>query len=308
MVDNYYLNGIDFHKNTRYSHNFKANFDKILTLADQLDLKENLQFYPRRPTIAGAHIISFSLLQEVLGIDSERWLWSKLQTDYGADFLDLPHLTNYNRCYKRLAYHWGQYICPAEDTYMVNSMPAPVAYIVREHSTRVCREPFHPALDKGYSTITGQYYIGYKLYLVVSLHGVYQNMDLTKVSIHDVHYLKDIKNSGLNNYLLLTDKGCLSREQKIDLFYSTGIELQTPMQCNQQGYQSWPTIFKMARQRIEMVCSQLCDQMMIKRNYIKAFVDPRARVISKVASITLLQFINWLNDKPMNQIKYALAA
>lgn len=320
VLDNYYLKGVNYHKTPKPMHDLKTNFDKILpivnqTLADQLEKDGNLQFYPNKPNLPDTHIISLALLQEALGIDSEHWFWSKLQADYARDFPDLPHLTRYNHRRKRLAGWteqlaclWGRQICPHEDTYLVDSIPVPVAHIAREHSTAVCREHFYSAPDKGYSAITGQYFIGYKLHLVVSLDGVYQSMDLTKASVHDIHYLKDIKHSSLNNCLLLADKGYLSAQQQIDLFYSAGIELQTPMRRNQQGYQPWPKVFKTARRRVETVFSQLCDQMMLKRNYAKSFSGLRARMISKVASVTLLQYINWQNDQPLNHIKHALAA
>lgn len=319
-LDIQYLRDVNSHKNTLRMHDLKTNFDKILpivneTLADFLNSDLNVQFYPNKPRMPDAHIISLALLQEALGIDSEHWFWSKLQADYSHDFSTLPHLSCYNRRRRRLAGWieklarlWGRHICPYEDTYMVDSIPVPVAHIAREHSTAVCREHFHSAPDKGYSAITDQYYIGYKLHLVVSLDGVYQSMDLTKASVHDVHYLKDIKHSGLSDCLLLADKGYLSGKQQIDLFYSAGIELQTPMRRNQRGYRPWPKVFKTARRRVETVFSQLCDQMMLKRNYAKTFAGLRARLISKIASVTLLQYINWQNDEPINRIKHALAA
>src|SRR5699024_3400895 len=130
---------------------------------------------------------------------------------------------------------------------------------------------------------------GYKLHTLVSLDRVYQRMDLAKVSVHDVHYLKNIKNSGLSNCLLLADKGYLSARQQTDLFYSAGIELQTPKRRNQRDWRPWPTLFKTARCRIETVFSQLCGHLMLKRNYAKTFSGLRARMISKVASFTLLQ-------------------
>jgi hypothetical protein len=256
-----------------------------------------------------------ALLAEALGIDSERWLWSKLQADYSVDFSNLPHISNYNRRRKRLAGWieqlarlWGQQICPCEDTFMVDSIPVPVAHIAREYSTKVCRERFATAPDKGYSAVYDQYYIGYKLHLVVSLKGVYQTMDMTKASAGDVHYLKDIKSSGLSDCLLLADNRYLSAQMQMDLFYRARIDLQTPMRSNQTGFTPWPKTFKNARRRVETVFSQLCDQMMLKRNYAKTFSGLRARMISKVAAVTLLQYINWQNDQPINHIKHALGA
>lgn len=85
---------------------------------------------------------------------------------------------------------------------------------------------FATASDKGYSAALGQYYIGYKLHLLISLNGVYQRMELTKASVHDSKYLKTIKNSGIKNSLLLGDRGYLSDYHQTDLFESCGIELQ----------------------------------------------------------------------------------
>jgi len=183
VLDNYYLIGVNIHKNTETMHDLKANFDKILpivkeTLCEQLNAADNLQRYPHQPAWPDSYIITFALLQEALAIDSERWLWSKLKVDYAGDFPNLPHRTRYNRRRNRLAgwieklaRMWSQHICPAEDIFLVDYLPVPVAHVAREHSTRVCREHYHSAPDKGYNATFGQYYIGYKLHMVVSLRG-----------------------------------------------------------------------------------------------------------------------------------------
>ncbi len=106
-------------------------------------------------------------------------------------------------------------------------------------------------------------------------------MELTKASAHDVHYLKKLRHSGLRDCLMLADKGYLSAQGQLDLFCQTGIEVQTPMRRNQQGYRRCPTLFKRTRRRVETVFSQLCDQMMLKRNYAKSFVGLRGRLIAK---------------------------
>lgn len=320
VLDNHYLKGVNFHKNTKPMHDLKTNFDKILpivkqTLADQLNQDNNLQFYPHPPAVPDADVIALSLLQEALSIDSEHCFWSKLQTDYAQEFPDLPHLSNYNRRRKylaasteQLARLWGQALCPEEDTFMVDSIPIPVAHIAREYSTTVCRKQFRTAPDKGYSASLDHYYIGYKLHVVLTLDGVYHSMELTKASVHDVRYLKEIKHSGLQDCLLLADKGYLSAQGQLELFCTQGIELQTPMRRNQHGFRPWPKIFKTARRRIETSFSQLCDQMMLKRNYAKSFIGLRARLIAKVTAVTLLQYLNEQNDRPINHIKHALAA
>ncbi|MBD3749667.1 MAG: hypothetical protein IE931_09230 [Sphingobacteriales bacterium] len=46
--------------------------------------------------------------------------------------------------------------------------------------------------------------------------------------------------------------------------------------------------------------------MMLKRNYAKTFNGIKARTMAKVAAVTVLQYINYLNGRPINHIKHAL--
>jgi hypothetical protein len=64
--------------------------------------------------------------------------------------------------------------------------------------------------------------------------------------------------------------------------------------------------FAKARKRIETVFSQLCDQFMIIRNYAKQTKGLFTRIIGKISALTVLQYINKINNRPIGQIKYAL--
>ena len=57
--------------------------------------------------------------------------------------------------------------------------------------------------------------------------------------------------------------------------------------------------FAMARKRMETLFSQMIDQFMLCRNYAKQQVGLFARVISKVSALTVLQYINLINNKPI---------
>lgn len=133
-------------------------------------------------------------------------------------------------------------------------------------------------------------------------------MDLTKASVHDVQYLSQVKHSGLNNCTLLGDKGYLSSTQQLDLFSSCNIKLETPMSSNQNDYTLYHPVYKKVRKRIKTLFSQLCDQFMLKRNYAKTVIGLSVRILTKVTSVTLLQYINLKNGKPINNLKYALAS
>jgi hypothetical protein len=132
-------------------------------------------------------------------------------------------------------------------------------------------------------------------------------MDITKASVHDVHYLTNVKTSGLSSCTLIADKGYLSGTYQLDLFNSCQINLQTPKRANQQRL-PYPVIFIRMRKRIETLFAQLCDQFMLKRNYAKTILGLSVRILSKITAVTLLQYINSKNDKPINHLKYALAS
>ncbi len=301
-------------------HDLTVNFRKMLQITNTIPGKEmgqdgNLHFYPRKPKLSDADIIALSLCQECLGIDSENWFLAKLKSGYRNDFPNLVHITNYNKRRKRLG-AWTEQVNrrlaailnEGEGVFIADSIPVPVCKPAREQQLRVCRHGFETAPDKGHSAVHKQYYIGYKLHLTIGVNGVYQGMGLTKASVHDVHYLNGVKHSGLNPCVLLGDKGYLSSAWQLDLFTTVNIELETPKRAGQKGYSSWPWAYKSTRRRSEAVFAQLCDQMLPKRNYAKTFKGLRTRVMAKVAAVTVLQYTNHLNGKPLNHIKHALAA
>lgn len=300
-------------------HDLKANFDKIFELTtkflNEFNEHGNAKPYRHLPKMSDYEIITLSLCQEALGIDSENLFWSKIKSDYSQYFSNLVHLTRYNIRRKILApyiHKMNQRISAelnfGENVFVVDSMPIPICKNVREKRLKVCKQAFETAPDKVYSAVNKQYFIGYKLHLVTSLNGVFFSMDITKASVHDVQYLSDIKNSGLNNATLLADAGYISSNHQIDLFSFANINLQAPCRSNQKQHVPFPFVFRKSRKVIETKFSQLADQMMIKRNYAKTFEGLSVRVISKVAAVTVLQMINKKNNKPIKRIKHALVA
>lgn len=128
--------------------------------------------------------------------------------------------------------------------------------------------------------ITTNAFYGYKLHAFCSLNGVFESIDITKASVHDIHYLKDIK-SQLSDCVLLGDKGYLSSKYQLDLFETANIKLKTPMRNNQKNYKPQPYIFRKSRKRIETLFSQLCDQFKIRNNYAKTFEGFKTRIVYK---------------------------
>jgi hypothetical protein len=299
-------------------HNLKTNFDKILNIAKHFfaDKNEdgNFQDYRRKPKMSDIEIIALSITSEAISIDSENRLFAILKAEYKTDFQNLIDRSNYNRRRKRLCFmieklskNIAEKISGGEDYFIVDSIPIPVCKIVREKRSKICRESFETSPGKGFSAVSQSYIFGYKLHLVTTINGIYHSMDFTKAGVHDIHYLNDVKNSTLNNCTLIGDKGYLSSQMQIDLFHECQIKLVTPMRKNQKEKTPWQPVFRKNRKRIETLFSQLCDQFHLKTNYAKSFAGLSTRIISKIAAVTCLQYLNVLNNKSLNHLKFALA-
>ena len=263
--------------------------------------------------MSDCEIISLSLCSEALSIDSENLFWKKLKVEYALDFPHLIDRSNYNKRRRRLQHYihllnekMAQPFNEFEDVFIVDSIPIPIVQLAREKRSKICKDNFETAPDKGYSAVSKSYYYGYKLHLSTTLNGTFMSMDISKASVHDVHFLNNIKRSRMKNATLLGDKGYLSAQYQIDLFESCNIQLKTPLRSNQNDYQKYPFIFRKCRKRIETLFSQLCDQFLLKRNYAKSFIGLLTRIKSKTCALTALQLINKLNNKPINHLKFAL--
>ena len=303
--------------NKIHMHNINTYFDKFLHIITN-EVKDiifndgNFKFYPRKPKMSDCEILALSLVAEAMSIDSENYFWGKIKSQ-SIDFPNLIDRSNYNRRRRNLiSYHniltqkLASILNEGDNVFIVDSMPLPVCNIARAGRSDVLREDFETSPDKGYSAITKTYFYGYKLHLITSYKGVYNSIDIIKASVHDIHYLDDVKHSNINNCTLLGDKGYISSEHKTDLFHTSNVQLETPKRKNQANYSKFPYVFFKSRKRIETQFSQLTDQFLIKRNYAKTFLGLCTRVWGKIAAFTILQFINHSNAKPLNNIKYAL--
>ena len=237
-------------------HNLKTNFDKFFGItksffATRINCFDSFMEYPRKPKMSDCQIIALVLTSESIGIDSENCLFGKLKSDHAKDFPNLIDRSNFNRRRKRLYplltdlnKGLSDILNEGENAYLVDSIPVPVCQIAREKRSKICKEIFETAPDKGYSAVSKSYYYGYKLHLVTSVRGVFSSMDMSKASVHDVHYLSDIKHSDLSNCTLIGDKGYLSKEHQVDLFSSCNIRLETPKRSNQKNREPFNYIFK----------------------------------------------------------------
>ena len=193
-----------------------------------------------------------------------------------------------------------------ENYFIVDSMPLEVVKLSRSTRSKICKEAFYSAPNIGFCASQNMRYYGYKIHAVCSIEGVFKSFDISKASVHDIHYLKDIKNQ-FSDCVILGDKGYLSADYQLDLFESKQIRLEIPMRKNQINYKKQAYVFRKNRKRIETLFSQLCDQFMIRRNYAKTFDGFKTRILSKLTSLTIIQYINrFVFNRNLNNLKISI--
>ena len=283
-------------------------------LSDHIDNNGNIPKIGRNPKFSDVKVIALALAAEFLSMDSENRLFDLIKDSAFFSLNGLIERSAFNRRRRSLRHYFNtvlEYlsdkISPAEDAFIVDSFPIEVCRFARAKRVRVCKENFDTAPDYGYCAAQKNTYFGYKLHGLCGVSGVFKKIDLSKASIADIHYLQDIKED-ISQCILIGDKAYLSSEIQLDLFQTQGVRLLTPKRVNQKEFREYPQVFRKLRKRIETLFSQLCDQFMIKRNYAKSFWGLATRIISKIVSLTLAQFVNkFHNKKPINEIKYAFS-
>lgn len=301
-------------------HNLQSNLHKIQNVVSgyfqlDVDLNGNFTFYPNRPNVSDIEIIALSITMEAIGITSENLLFSKLQSDYPILFSHFPNRRNFNKRRKKLqvkidqiALEMAEVLTKDEDTFVMDSAPSPICRTVRAPRLRIMKDDieFQPAY--GYQAIDKVRYYGFKLHLLVSSTGTIKNHIITPANVHDVKVAKDLADAFISDCELLGDKGYFSEPVQLSLFNSLKVNLKTPQKKNMKPISNWTRGNAKKRKVVETVFAQLEDQFLMKRNYAKSFTGYYTRITSKIAAHTMLQYLNLLANRPINQIKHALAA
>lgn len=291
-------------------NNFSASYKKILEYIKSISNNESFLKQIRKPKLSDIEIIAINLTAEYMGIDSECQLFREMPESLTVQI----ERSVYNKRKRKLFFaieeirtiisgKFNQF----EQYYVVDSMPLEVTRLSRSSRSNICKATYETAPDKGYCASQNTSYYGYKLHAVCSIDGVIKSLDISKASVHDIHYLKDIKQQ-FSDCVIMGDRGYISAQYQYDLFETKQIKLEVPMRINQHNYKKQPYIFRKSRKRIETIFSQLCDQFMIRRNYAKSFDGFKTRILSKITAFTTIQAINkFIFGRNINNVKINIA-
>jgi len=299
-------------------HNLYTKFVKILEICKLFseNLVNEYGNIPRRgpiPKFSDLEVVALSLAAESESINSEKWLFEYRLQEYKDKLPTLISRRQFNdrrkntaglceEIRKRLAMKMDG----AEKLFFVDSKPIEVCRVAREKRCRMGRTgDFSKAPDFGYCASQNTYYFGYKLHALCGLTGVIHSYDQSKASVADLKYMKDVKLT-YHDCSIYGDEGYIGADIQLDLFETAHIRLECPYRVNQKDWKPTFIPFVKARKRIETLFSQLTDQFLVIRNYAKITNGLFARIISKISALTVLQYVNFINNKPIGRIKYAL--
>lgn len=298
--------------------NLFTKFVKFLEICKQFssDLvteKGNIRRPGPVPRFSDLEVIALSMAAESEEIDSENWLFeSKLKEcrERIPNLISRRHFNDRRKAVSNLCEQVRSRIANSidggEDYFCIDSKPIEVCRVSRGDRCKMGkRGDFIQAPDFGYCASQGTYFFGYKLHALCGLSGVIHSYDLSKASVHDINYLNDIKPLYHDCYIF-GDKGYIGTEVQLDLFETANIKLECPYRLNQKDWKPTFLPFAKARKRVETIFSQLNDQFLVIRNYAKDTCGLFARIICKVSAMTALQYINYINNRPIGRIKYAL--
>lgn len=302
---------------TLLMRNFITNFVRILGICKDFAGNRVNEFgnAPRCgvvPKFSDLEVIALGITAEAFGFDSENFLFHRLRNECKDD---LPHLISrrqFNARRKltaRLAEEIRKDVAVSidggEDVFCIDSKPVKICQNARAKRCAMGRDNMDAAPDWGYCASQGLHYYGYKLHAVCGIRGVIHSYDMTAASVHDLHFLKDVRWE-YHDCMMLGDKGYLSTEVQLNLFNVANITLEVPYRLNQKNWRPPSWAYKRFRKRIETVFSQLNDNLMMIRNYAKQSCGLFTRMAGKIAAMTFMQYVNFINHRPIGQIKYSL--
>ena len=297
--------------------NFIANFVRILGICkdfagNRVNEHGNVPRCGVVPKFSDLEVIALGITAESFGFDSENLLFYRLHHECKEDLPNLISRRQFNARRKlmaRLAEEIRKDVARAidgpEDVFCIDSKPVKVCRNARAKRCTMGQDNPDAAPDWGYCASQGLHYYGYKLHVVCGILGVIHSFDMTAASVHDLHYLKDVRWE-YHDCMMLGDKGYLSAEIQKNLFEAANITLEVPYRLNQKNWHPPTWAYKRFRKRIETIFSQLNDNLMMIRNYAKQSCGLFTRIAGKIAAMTFMQYVNFVNHHPIGRIKYSL--
>lgn len=187
-------------------HNLFTKYVKILEICKKFsnNLVNDKGNIPRRgpvPKFSDLEVVALSLAAESESIDSENCLFESKLNEYRSNIPNLISRRQFNDRRKstivlceKIRKKIAATMDGGEELFFVDSKPIEVCRVSRGKRCKMGRyEDFSKAPDFGFCASQNTYYFGYKLHAICGLSGVIHSYDLSKASVDDRQFMKDIK-------------------------------------------------------------------------------------------------------------------
>lgn len=174
-----------------------------------LGLDSNFRKPIRLPKLSDLELIAVNLTSEYLSIGIEYLLFRVLPNK----LYNKIERSVYNRRKRNLLpiieevrMKLSDKFNESETYFIVDSKPLEAAKLSRSNRSFICKESYYSVPNKDYCASQQMHYYGYKLHAVCSANSIFKSIDLSKVSVQDIHYLKDIKQQ-FSNCTIIAERG-----------------------------------------------------------------------------------------------------
>jgi hypothetical protein len=256
------------------------------------------------PMCSDSELITMAIVGECRGWDQETELISNWQARRDL-FPHVPERSRFNRRRRALQHAINlirrlvlQILDLAHDRYCaIDSVPVPV---VQFHLVPGASRAWAAHGATFGKVITKKQTIyGYKLHLLVTLHGVILDFHLAPAHVSDLTVGAELLHEHAN-LTVLGDKGYISMALATALAATNQVRLLTIPRRNQQ--RQLPAVvaqlLNAQRQIIETVHDQLTEQFHVHINHAYSFTGLCARLYTKLTAHTLCIYLNRLLGNP----------
>ena len=263
----------------------------------------------KTPKLSNLELAALNFTAEFMSYNSELQLFRVMKDTYLEPKIERSVFNKRKRnlrdYFEKIRQCMSEKFNHLSNVFIIDSAPVEICKFARAKRSNICAtDEIRP--NFGYCSAKKSRYFGYKLHLVCNENAVVNSFDFTPANIHDVNYLKDVKYN-LKNCEIIGDKGYISADYQLDLFSHSNIKLTVPMRKNQQNYTDFLPVKRKKRKRIETLISQLDGQFSMNINFAKTFEGLATRILSKITTITIIQYINlFIFNRNLNNIKVNL--
>ena len=155
----------------------------------------------RRLKIPDLEVVTLSLTAEFMSIDSENSFFKQLNNNHIPNLIERSQFTKRRRKLflfsEEVRTKLASYFLEFEDYFIVDSMPLEICKFSRHNRIKICKDEFETAPSKGFCASQNNWFYGYKLHGVCSISRVFHSIDITKASVHNVHFFKKHKTTNV---------------------------------------------------------------------------------------------------------------